>query len=130
MPLHPEIRERIFRKLRAGLKNQCPPMVCSRDEKGCYEIIGNKPVPYGSTGKIVPGMAFASVVPRKDMVSFYVMPVAYGRKEFEDVAPGLLKCLKGKSCFNFKVEDEIDSKELDALLGRGVTIWKKLGYMR
>jgi hypothetical protein len=37
-------------------------MVCSKDTSDTYEIIGNKPVPYGSTKKMVAGMYFSSVV--------------------------------------------------------------------
>jgi len=105
-------------------------MVVSKDKSNCYEIIGNKPVPYGSKKKIVPGIYFSSTVARKDMVSFYLFPIYYNQKEFVDIAPTAMKCLKGKTCFNFKKEEHIIDKELDALLDKGAQIWKKLGYMK
>jgi hypothetical protein len=62
VPLKPEVRQNIFNILKAALKEYCPPMVCSKDTSDTYEIIGNKPVPYGSTKKMVAGMYFSSVV--------------------------------------------------------------------
>ena len=129
MPLKPEVRKNIFNKLKAALDKQCPPMVCSKNTANAYEIMGNKPVPYGSKKKIVPGMYFSSAVARKNMVSFYLFPM-YDRKAFAGLAPTALKCLKGISCFNFKKEEEVIEKEIDALLKKGTEIWKKLGYMQ
>ena len=130
MALKPEVRNNIFNKLRASLKKQRPPMVCAKDTPDSYEIIGNKPVPYGSTKKMIPGMYFSSTVARKDMVSFYFLPAYFGKKEFVRIAPTVMKYLKGKSCFNFKKEEQVVEKEMDALLDKGAQIWKKLGYMK
>ncbi len=129
MGLKPETKEALFGTLKAGLEKLCPPMVCSKDKSGVYEIIGNRPVPYGSTKKIVPGMYFASVVVRKDMVSFYFMPIYYRKDLFAPVAPALLKSLKGKACFNFRKVEQVDEKELKALLDKGVKAWKKMKYV-
>jgi len=126
----PDTRNAIFSSLAAALRKQCPPMVCLKDKPGALEIIGNIPVPYGSRKRIVPGMSFASVAVRKDMVSFNFMPIYFHREGYESVAPNLLKCLKGKACFNFRRSDQIDGNELDALLKKGAQVWKKLGYIR
>ncbi|MGB2870082.1 MAG: hypothetical protein WBD36_16660 [Bacteroidota bacterium] len=130
MPLTPEVRNKILEKLKIGLRKQVPPMVCYEDKPGVCGIMGNKAVPYGSTKKIVPGMYFSSVVARKDMVSFYLFPLYYRSKEFSNLAPTMMKCLKGKTCFNFRKEEQVVAKELDALLRRGAKIWKELGYMK
>jgi hypothetical protein len=130
MPLKPEVRKAIFSSLKRALEKQCPPMVCSKETATSYELIGNIPVPYGSTKKIVPGMYFASVVARKDMVSFYFMPIYYHREDYVDIAPRLLGNLKGKACFNFRNADHIDKQELDSLLRKGARVWKNLGYMK
>ena len=130
MPLTPATRRAIFDKLKVSLKTQCPPMVCAKDTASCFEIIGNTPHPYGSTKKIVPGMYFASAVARKDMVSFYFMPIYYHKQDYAGIAPTLLKSLKGKACFNFKTMEQIDGKEMDAMLKKGTLAWKKLGYMK
>ena len=129
MPLSAESRTEIFETIKASLKKQIPPMVISKDTKDVFEIMGNKPVPYGYKKEIVPGMYFSSVVARKDMVSFYFFPIYYHIDEFKTLVPTLLKCLKGKTCFNFKKTDQVNTKELNALLNKGAKAWKENGYM-
>jgi hypothetical protein len=43
--------------------------------------------------------------------------------------PEIVKCLKGKTCFHFKKEEQINEKELQLILNRGLDAWKKLGYV-
>ena len=105
-------------------------MVASKDKEGVYEIMGNKPVPYGNKKTIVPGMYFCSVVARKDMVSFYFFPIYYHIPDFIGLIPTMAKCLKGKTCFNFKKPEQVNTKELTALMKKGVVAWKKAGYMQ
>ncbi|HRH49386.1 MAG TPA: DUF1801 domain-containing protein [Panacibacter sp.] len=130
MPLSPEVRKDIFEKIRSALEKQAPPMVVSKEHLDVFELSGNKPVPYGSKKEIVPGMYFSSVVARKDMVSFYFFPLYYHEDDFKDLIPTMIKCLKGKTCFNFKKSEQVDEKELNALLKKGVKAWKKNGYMK
>lgn len=105
-------------------------MVVSKDTADTFELIGNKAVPYGSKKTIVPGMYFSSVVARKDMVSFYFFPMYYNENAFRELFPTMSKCLKGKTCFNFKKADQVIEKELVALLQKGVAAWKGQGYMK
>ena len=130
MPLTTEMRKEIFDSIKAVLKKQCPPMVACKDKENVYELMGNKPVPYGHKKTIVPGMYFSSVVARKDMISFYFFPIYYHTNDFIDLIPNMTKCLKGKTCFNIKKPEQIYVKELDALLKKGVQAWTKLGYMK
>jgi len=130
MPMTAETRKALFTALSAALRRRSPPMVCIKETASACEFIGNIPVLYGSRKKIVPGMAFASVVVHRDMISFHFMPIYYHRAEFAAVAPTLVGYLKGKACFNFRNVDQIDGKELEALLKKGVQAWKKLGYVR
>ena len=105
-------------------------MVVSKDSKDVFELIGNKPVPYGSRKKIIPGMYFSSVVARKDMISFHFVPIYYHEKDYENVIPGMIKCLKGKTCFNFKKPEQVNEKELAKLIRKGIQAWKKNGYLK
>ena len=130
MLLTAESRQQIFDSIRSVLQKQCPPMVASKDKEGVYELIGNKAVPYGSKKEIVPGMYFSSVVARPNMVSFYFFPIYMAHKEFIDIIPTMAKCLKGKSCFNFKRPEQVNTKELAAMLKKGVAVWKKQGFMK
>lgn len=129
MSITPETRLAIFNKLKKNLKKCTPPMVAKDDSKDlAYQLIGNKAVPYGYDKKIIPGMFFAAVAQRKDSVTFHFFP-SY-MSNLGEVAPSLYKCLKGKTCFHFKKEEQVNEKELDALLKKGMAAWKKMGYMK
>jgi hypothetical protein len=130
MPLTDEERSKIFETIKSALQKQTPPMVVSKEKDDVYELMGNKPVPYGSKKEIVPGMYFSSVVARKDMVSFYFFPIYYNEEKFKELIPSLFKYLKGKTCFNFKKAEQVNEKELNALLKAGAKAWKENGYMK
>ena len=106
-------------------------MVASKDKEGVFELMGNKPMlSYGSKKTMVPGMYFCSVLTRKDMISFHFFPIYYHMADYIDLIPAMAKYLKGKTCFNFKKAEQVDVKELNALLKKGVAAWKKQGYMK
>ncbi len=127
--MHQKQNQIIFRKVRALLKKHAPPMVVSKDQDDHFELIGNKPVPYGAKKQIVPGMYFASAAIKKNSVNFYFFPIYFNPPEFGKKIPGLMKCLKGKTCFHFKKPEDVIEKELAALLRLGVKAWEKEGYM-
>ena len=129
MPLSTEAKNEIAGKLRTALQKCSPPMVVARQSENGMELMGNKPVPYGYAKKIVPGMYFSSFVVRKDMVSFYFFPM-YMAEGFKELIPSMIKTLKGKTCFNFKKPEQVNEKELAALLKKGVAAWKKQGYLK
>lgn len=129
MPLTPETKQEIFNKIKSLLAKCVPPMVLVKDNENVYELIGNKPAPYGSTKKMVPGMYFSSVVLRKDSINFYFFPIYYRTEEFKSLIPSLIKCLKGKTCFHFKKLDQVNEKEFQAMLKKGLQIWKENGYL-
>ena len=120
----------IFEKVKKQLEACVPPMVKKNSADNCYELIGNKPVPYGYKKEMVPGMYFASVVMRTDSVNFYFFPAYMNPGEFNNMAPTIYKCLKGKTCFHFKKEEQVNEKELKALLKKGIQAWKKADYMK
>ena len=130
MGITEETRILIFNKLKENLEKFTPPMVVNSDIlNSSYEIIGNKPVPYGYKKKVVPGMFFASIAQRKDSVTFHFFP-SYMDTKLNEVAPSLYKCLKGKTCFHFTKEDQVNEKELTLLLEKGILAWEKFGYMK
>lgn len=129
MAITNETRNLIFETLKKNLKNFTPPMVETKAFGHYdYEVIGNKPVPYGHSKKMIPGMHFAAIANRKDSVAFHFFP-SY-MNSLKDVAPSLYKCLKGKTCFHFNKPEQVNEKELNALLKKGVDVWKKAGYMK
>ncbi|MBM2817331.1 MAG: hypothetical protein HW421_4093 [Ignavibacteria bacterium] len=129
MPITEEIRKLIYEKLKKNLEMCSPPMVIKEDSSHhSYELIGNKPVPYGYNKKIIPGIFFAAIAHRKESVTFHFFPIYMNPKLYE-TAPTLTKYLKGKSCFHFKKLAQIDEKELNELLQKGIEEWQKAGYM-
>jgi hypothetical protein len=104
--------------------------VIAKDTPDTFELIGNTEAPYGSKQQMIPGMYFSSVVARKDMVSFYFFPMYGNVEEFMALIPTVGKSLKGKTCFNFKKPEQVDKKELKALLKKGIQAWKKMGYVK
>jgi len=133
MPITPETKQAIFNKLKAAMLQCSPPMVVPKRETSrddAFMLIGNIPVPYGSRKEIVPGMFFVSIVTGKNMVSFHFFPIYMNKEAFKDLAPLTMKYLKGKSCFNFSKVEQVNEKEIAALLKKGVAVWKKLGYVK
>jgi hypothetical protein len=130
MPVSTETKKAIFNKLKKNLETLTPPMQVEKGSTSMgYQIIGNVPVPYGSTRKIVPGMFFAAIAERKDSITLHFFP-CYMNPKMLEVAPNLTKCLKGKTCFHFKKEEQVNEKELKALLKSGIVAWKKMGYLK
>ncbi len=130
MPITEETRKDIYDKLKKALEKHSPPMVASGNSSNLsYQLIGNKPVPYGYDKKIIPGMFFAAVAQRKDSVTFHFFP-CYMNAKMSEVAPTLYKYLKGKTCFHFKKPEQVNEKELNALLKAGAKAWEKAGYMK
>jgi hypothetical protein len=130
MPITEETRILIFNKLKKNLEKFTPPMVVRNDSfNSSYEIIGNKPVLYGYNKKVIPGMFFATIAQRKDSVTFHFFP-SYMDTKLNEIAPSLYKCLKGKTCFHFNKEEQVNEKELTLLLKRGLIAWEKFGYMK
>lgn len=68
---------------------------------------------------------FGKVVINKNYVSYHLMPVYVNPKLLDDISPGLLKRMQGKSCFNFKDIDKTLFKELSNLTKRGIEFYKK-----
>lgn len=129
MAIASEIKNNIFNSIKRHLENCCPPMINKKSGKDSFELIGNIAVPYGYKKEIVPGMFFASVYMRIDMVSFHFFPCYMNHDAFISIAPTLFKTLKGKTCFNFKKKEQLDEKELALLLKKGIEVWRKSGYV-
>lgn len=124
-----EQMEVLFQHVHEMLLEHVPPLVVSRTGPDLLELIGNVPVPYGSTKKIVPGMYFCTLQRRKAAVSFYLFPL-YAHPELAEVlAAGTRKCLTGKTCFRFTKQEQFDEKSFRKLLKASVQCWKKNGYL-
>jgi hypothetical protein len=61
---------------------------------------------------------FAGVVPNKNYVSFYMLPIYTWPQLLDGMSPALRKRKQGASCFNFSAVDEDLMAELAALTER------------
>ncbi|GGJ48349.1 hypothetical protein [Deinococcus roseus] len=67
---------------------------------------------------------FGSVVVQGKHVGFYLMPIYLEPQLLKDISPALRKCLKGKSCFNFKTYNETLFEELERLTEVGFAYYE------
>ena len=130
MPITTETKESIFSTIKKVLQDHCPPLVEKQDKKETYEVIGNIPAPYRYKKEIIPGMFFAAAVMRKDNVSFYFFCNYIHPEEFQKLAPTAMMHLDGKSCFHFKKEEQAPEKELRAMVKKGITLYKREGWIK
>jgi len=130
MAVTEETKHVIYQKLKSNLEKFAPPMAANEKPlKNSFELIGNKPVPYGYSKKMVPGMFFASIEHCKDSVALHFFPL-YLDPKLKERIPTLNKYLKGKTCFHFNKEEQVDELELQTILKIGIEKWKELGYMK
>jgi hypothetical protein len=128
MPLTTESKSRIFSLLKKVMEEHCPPLVIKRSTGDSIEVIGNIPAPYGYKKEIVTGMYFASALVRKDNVSFYFFCNYIDPQAYNAIAPTVMKCLDGKSCFHFKKEGQAVEKNCVQCLKKGLPrIRKRVG---
>lgn len=85
-----------------------------------------------NTSHILPNkkpLFFASVQPRKNYVSFYLMPVYVFPELLNGITDELRKRMQGKSCFNFKKSDPALMAELTGLTRAGYERYKVAGFV-
>jgi hypothetical protein len=70
-----------------------------------------------------------SVIPQKNHVGFYFMPVYIEPSMRDDLSPTLNKMLKGKNCFHYKqpLTDEL-AAEVATLIQAGVKLYGDKGW--
>ena len=131
MAVTPETKKKITDSLKKIMKQFAPPLVEKKAAGAMgYELMGNVEAAYGHKKEMVPGMYFASTTYRKDSVVFYFFPTYMNATEFKALAPNTYKTLKGKTCFHFKKEEDVNEKELSAMFKLGIQHYKKQGWIK
>jgi len=131
MPVTLDTKKKIVNAVKKIMKQHAPPLIEKKSEVAIgYELIGNVATPYGYKKEMMPGMYFASIVIRKDSVVLYFFPTYLNVKEFVSIAPNTYKCLKGKTCFHFKKPEDVNEKELNAMIKKGIEYYKKQGWIK
>jgi hypothetical protein len=72
---------------------------------------------------------FGGVEIKKNYVSYHLMPVYVNPDLLINISPELKKRMQGKSCFNFRISDEVLFRELADLTKSGYEDYKKRGYI-
>jgi hypothetical protein len=122
-----KLKLEIFNRLVKILKPFEKKLKHRTDGKTKYELSGKKKVVVGK--KEFESMFFAAVIIQKGFTGFYFFPVYTHVKEFKSLPDNLKKCLKGKSCFHIKKNDEELLAEFKQLVKKGYDIYKKAGWV-
>lgn len=112
----------IYNKLKKIISAYSKDMIVKHDTDSNYyldtrKIFNKKPVFFGA------------VQIKKNYVSYHFMPVYMNPMLTVSMSPELKKRMQGKSCFNFKEEDEKLFKELAEVTGKGYEFFKKEGWL-
>lgn len=98
----------------------------AKDPKRQLHAYGSKKV---QIGKRKPVQTYVvGCMLNKKTVGFYSMAVYAFPKEF-DLSPEMKKPLKGKSCFQIKELDKKMEKELEKIVAKSISLFKKEGWV-
>ena len=122
-----DIRSKIFLDLKNILSKYADKLVESGNMESSYHLHGTIPAKVGK--KDYYGIYFASAVIRTKSVALHFFPIYTHVSEFDKIDSKLRKCLKGKSCFHIKNDNEEIYKEIKNLLDLGLKVYRKEGWI-
>ena len=112
-----------FKVLKTALKKHEKNLTIKTNTNDVYNLYA------GYSEKYKRKIYFGGVEIKKNYVSFHLMPVYVNPKLLEGISPELNKRMQGKSCFNFKIIDKAQLRELTALTNKGFEYYKKEGMI-
>jgi hypothetical protein len=117
----------IFDKLKSAIKKFSSPSLTELDSQpGAYSLLSKKqPVILGKEREIY----FAGAMVQKGYIGFYFFPIYTDPDFSKELQPELLKCLKGKSCFHIKKDDEQLFTQIEAALAKGYKLYESKGWV-
>lgn len=119
----------VYDELQSVLQKHAPPFTARTNavrNKRNYILVSEKEVVID--GRKKPEMWFAGIIEQKGYIGFYYMPI-YCVPNMKSLSPGLMKLLKGKSCFYIKSITPELCKDIDAALKSGLAAYKKIGWV-
>jgi len=128
----PQEFKSIFVSLRAILQPYAGTLTVSDDSDGRYSLEGTPgPATLAAWGGKLkrPRIPVAWVQIGKAYVSYHLMPLYGNSKLHHGMSKELKARMQGKTCLNFKRNDEELFKELEHLTAAGLAAFKKAGYV-
>jgi hypothetical protein len=125
-------RESIFRALRSLLQKHRGGLSVSADTTSRYCLEGNvgPSTLQAWRGKMKrPTIPVAWVEIGKSYVSYHLMGVQESAALPDAMSKDLRARMQGKTCFNFKTEDERLLQELDELTAKGLASFREAGFI-
>lgn len=110
-----------------SFKKHVPPLQINKDNPSVFEVGGTKPVMQGK--QKVDGHYVGSVVLKPKDTRLYFFPIYTHPHAFLSISPELRKCLHGKSCFHFKKTSIELRKEIESMIGQGVSLYIDAGLI-
>src|SRR2546428_2346569 len=124
--------ESIFIRLRAILQKHAGTLLVKENTPGCYclEASAGPAAVRVWGGKVKkPMIPVAWVQIGKAYVSYHLMGVYGNAKLVSGMSKELKARMQGKTCFNFKRNDEALFKELEQITAQGLAAFRKAGYI-
>lgn len=118
-----EIFEAIKKEMKPFQKGDFKPRI---DIQGKYDLWLEKEV--FAHGKKRSEQYFGGAIIQSSYVGFYFMPVYVDPTLKDDLAPDLVKCLKGKSCFHIKKIDGTMIEDIRHAMKVGMEFYKDKGW--
>ena len=119
--------KKIIDKYASGLNTaERLPGSTAKENKKSFHLTGKKEV--SILGRKPQKTYIAGIILHPKSVGFYHMPVYSHPKEFA-LSPSLEIKRSGKSCFQVKSQEPAIFSELEALLAKGIEIYKRDGWI-
>lgn len=122
----------LFVRLRAILLKHRGAWSVKEDSATCYSLAGSVgPATFRAwRGKLKhPVMPIAWVQIGKAYVSFHLMGIYGNARLLDSMSQELKARMQGKTCFNFKTEDDVLFRELDKLTAESIAGFKNAGFI-
>jgi len=117
----------IFNRLKKILQKFENPLKPKFDLDSKYDLWSFKNIEID--GRKRKEMFFAGFIIQSSYVGFYYMPIYTDTSLKEIFKPGLLKLLKGKSCFHIKKLDAELELQIEEALQKGYDLYKKRNWI-
>ncbi len=128
----PAVLQETYSNLQKILSLYAPPLLLSSTAapKPCTRLTIPRPVviPGIYSGKPI-HLEIASFLPQKDSVSFHFLPLYMDPTLKSKLSPGLLKTLKGKTCFHIKSLDSSMVEHINTAIEVGASFYRSRGWL-